>query len=151
VIGVDVEIRPHNRAAIEAHRLAPLIELIEGDSASPEVVADVRSRVRPGEKVLVVLDSDHTKEHVLAELEGYAPLVSPGSYLVAMDGHIMERAVGLPRSAPDWATNNPKAAVAEFVRTHSDFEINEPPFLFDESLISEGVLGWAGGCVRRVR
>lgn len=151
VIGVDVEIRPHNREAIEAHPLAPLIELVEGDSVAPEVVADVRGRVRPGENVLVILDSNHTKDHVLAELEAYAPLVPPGSYLVAMDGHIMERAVGLPRSAPDWATNNPKAAAAEFVRTHPDFEIDEPPFLFDESLISHGVLGWAGGAVRRVR
>jgi hypothetical protein len=68
-----------------------------------------------------------------------------------MDGHIMERAVGLPRSAPDWDTNNPKAAVAEFVGAHAEFEIDEPPFLFDESLISRGVLGWAGGAVRRMR
>jgi cephalosporin hydroxylase len=151
VIGVDVEIRPHNRAAIEAHPLSPLIELIEGDSAAPEVVADVLGRVQPGEKVLVILDSNHTKDHVLAELEAYAPLVAPGSYLVAMDGHIMERAVRLPRSAPDWATNNPKAAAAEFVRTHPEFEIDDLPFLFDESLISRGVLGWAGGAVRRVR
>jgi cephalosporin hydroxylase len=151
VIGVDVEIRPHNRSAIEAHPLAPLIELIDGDSAAPEVVADVRGRVRPGENVLVILDSNHTKAHVLAELEAYAPLVPPGSYLVAMDGHMMERAVGLPRSAADWATNNPKAAAAEFVRAHPEFEIHEPPFVFDESLISRGVLGWAGGAVRRVR
>jgi cephalosporin hydroxylase len=151
VIGVDVEIRPHNRSAIEAHPLAPLIELIEGDSVSPEVVGEVRRRVRPGENVLVILDSNHTKEHVLAELEAYAPLVPPGSYLVAMDGHIMERAVGLVRSAPDWATNNPKAAAEEFVRTHPGFEIEDPPFLFDESLISRGVLGWAGGAVRRAR
>jgi cephalosporin hydroxylase len=151
VIGIDVEIRPHNREAIEAHTLAALIELIEGDSIAPEVVVDVRSRVRPGESVLVILDSNHTKDHVLAELEAYAPLVSPGSYLVAMDGHIMERGVGLPRSDPDWATNNPKAAAAEFVRTHPGFEIDEPPFLFDESLISKGVLGWAGGAVKRIR
>jgi cephalosporin hydroxylase len=151
VIGVDIEIRPHNREAIEAHPLAPLIELIEGDSADPEVAADVRSRVQPGEKVLVILDSNHTKDHVLAELEAYAPLVAPGSYLVAMDGHVMERAVGLPRSAPDWATNNPNAAVAEFVRTHPDFMLDDPEFLFDESLISRGVTGWAGGAVKRIR
>jgi cephalosporin hydroxylase len=149
VIGVDVEIRPHNREAIESHTLAPLIELIEGDSAAPDVVAAVRARVQPGETVLVILDSNHTKEHVLAELEAYAPLVSPGSYVVAMDGHIMERAAGLPRSEPDWRTNNPKAAAAEFARAHSGFEIDAPPFLFDESLISRGVVGWAGGALRR--
>jgi cephalosporin hydroxylase len=151
VIGVDVEIRPHNREAIEAHALAPLIELIEGDSAAPEVVASVRERIEPGETVLVILDSNHTKDHVLAELAAYAPLVSPGSYIVAMDGHIMERATGLPRSAADWATNNPKAAAAEFARTEAGFELEEPPFLFDESLLSRGVVGWAGGAVRRVR
>jgi cephalosporin hydroxylase len=151
VIGVDIDIRPHNREAIEAHALAPLIDLVEGDSADAEVAADVHGRVRPGETVLVILDSSHTKAHVLAELEAYAPLVSPGSYLVAMDGHVMERAVGLPRSAPDWATNNPKAAAAEFVRTHPDFVVEEPPLVFDESLISRGVVGWAGGAVRRVR
>jgi cephalosporin hydroxylase len=151
VIGVDIEIRPHNREAIEAHPLSPLIELVEGDSAAPEVVADVRSRVRPGETVLVILDSNHTREHVLAELEAYSPLVSPASYLVAMDGHIMERAAGLARSAPGWDTDNPKAAAAEFVRAHPDFVIHDPEFLFDESLISRGVTGWAGGAVRRVR
>jgi cephalosporin hydroxylase len=151
VIGVDIEIRAHNREAIEAHPLAPLIELVEGDSADPEVAATVRSRVRPGETVLVILDSNHTKEHVLAELEAYAPLVTPGSYLVAMDGHVMERAVGLPRSAPDWATNNPNQAVAEFVSSNPDFVIDEPEFLFDESLISRGLTGWSGGAVRRVR
>ena len=151
VIGVDIEIRPHNREAIEAHPLSPLIELVDGDSAAPEVVADVRSRVRPGETVLVILDSNHTREHVLAELEAYGPLVSPGSYLVAMDGHIMERAAGLVRSAPGWETDNPRAAAAEFVRTHPDFVIDDPEFLFDESLISHGVTGWAGGAVRRLR
>lgn len=151
VIGVDIEIRPHNREAIEAHPLAALIELVEGDSAAPEVVAEISSRVRPGEIVLVILDSNHTKDHVLTELEAYSLLVSPGSYIVAMDGHIMERAAGLPRSAPDWATNNPKAAAAEFVRTHPDFVIDEPELLFDESLISRAVTGWAGGAVRRVR
>jgi cephalosporin hydroxylase len=151
VIGVDVEIRAHNRAAIEAHPLAPLIELVEGDSIAPAVVAQVHGHVRPGETVLVILDSNHTKDHVLAELEAYAPIVTPGSYIVAMDGHVMERAAGLPRSAPDWATNNPNAAAAEFARSHPDFEIEEPGFLFDEALIARGVTGFAGGVVRRIR
>jgi cephalosporin hydroxylase len=88
---------------------------------------------------------------VLAELEAYAPLVSPGSCAVAMDGHIMELAVGLPRSAPDWATNNPKAAAQEFVRAHPDFVIDDPGFAFDESLSSQPVSYFAGGVVRRLR
>jgi cephalosporin hydroxylase len=151
VIGVDVEIRPHNREAIKAHPLTSHIDLIEGDSVDPAVAAEVAARIDPGATVLVVLDSDHSRDHVLAELEAYSPLVSPGAYLVAMDGHIMERVVGLPRTAPDWATNNPNAAAAEFVRTHPDFVIDDPAFLFNESLISQPVSYGAGGVLRRIR
>jgi cephalosporin hydroxylase len=151
VIGVDVEIRPHNRAAIEAHPLAPLIDLVEGDSIDPAVVAEVGNRIGRDDKVLVVLDSNHQRAHVRAELEAYAPLVSPGSYLVAMDGNIMRRVVGLPRSAPDWATNNPNAAVADFVSDHPAYVLEEPEFAFDESLHSQAVSYYAGGVVRRVQ
>jgi cephalosporin hydroxylase len=151
VIGVDVEIRPHNRAAIESHPLASHIDLIEGDSVAQAIAAEVAARIHREDAVLVVLDSDHSRDHVLAELEAYSPLVTPGSYLVAMDGHIMERVVGLPRSAPDWATNNPNAAVAEFVLSHPDFVIDDPGFLFNESLISQPVSYGAGGVLRRIR
>jgi cephalosporin hydroxylase len=149
VIGVDVEIRPHNRAAIEAHPLAHMIELVEGDSVDPAVVADVTSRVKPGETVLLILDSDHSKDHVLAELEAYAPLVSPGGYAVAMDGRFMELAAGLARSAPDWPTNNPKAAAEEFVRRRPEFVLEEMGLGFDESLGSLAVTCF-GGVVRRL-
>ena len=149
VIGIDVEIRPHNRAAIEGHDLHPWITLIEGDSASPEVVARVRSLVKPGERVMVLLDSGHTKRHVLAELEAYAPLVSPGSYVVVADG-IMEDLVGASRSQPDWATNNPKAAAEEFVRSHPEFAWGEPPFAFNEGTVTERVTYWKNGFLRRI-
>ena len=86
VIGVDVEIRPHNRAAIEAHALFPLITLIEGSSIEPQIVEEVKSLIKPDEKTMVVLDSNHEKQHVLAELRAYSPIVSVGSYIVAMDG-----------------------------------------------------------------
>src|SRR6185503_4375897 len=86
VIGIDIEIRPHNRQAIEAHPLFNLITLIEGSSISPEVVQSVKANVQPNETVLVLLDSCHTKEHVAAELKAYSELVSIGSYIVAMDG-----------------------------------------------------------------
>ncbi len=108
VIGVDIEIRPHNRAAIEAHALAHMIELVEGDSVDPAVVAEVASRIGPDDTVLVILDSHHAREHVLAELEAYAPLVSPGSYAVAMDGYFMELAAGLARSARRLADQQPE-------------------------------------------
>ena len=111
VIGVDLEIRPHNRAALESHTLNELMTLIEGDLTAPETVAAVKRMIGPDESVMVFLDSNHTKPHVLAELDAYAPLVTPGSYIVAMDG-IMGQLVGAPRSAPDWGDNNPEQARA---------------------------------------
>ena len=83
VIGIDIEIRPHNRAAIEAHPLAPLITTIEGDSTAEEIVAGARELVGDDETVLVILDSDHSKAHVRRELDAYHSFVSPGSYIVA--------------------------------------------------------------------
>jgi len=149
VIGVDIEIRPHNRKAIESHQLAPLITLIEGNSVDPSVVDQVKARVHPGETVLVLLDSCHEKDHVLAELNAYAPLVTRGSYLVAMDG-IKEELVGAPRSQQDWSWNNPKRAALEFVEKHPEFIIEEPPFLFNEGNISERITYWPSGFIKRV-
>jgi cephalosporin hydroxylase len=150
VIGVDLEIRPHNRSAIESHRLASLITLIEGDSAAPETVQRVKSLIAPGEKVLVMLDSNHTKAHVLRELEAYAPLVSVGSYIVAADG-IMGQVVGAPRTAPDWSWNNPREAAREFVAARSDFVIEEPAFQFNEGTVDARVSYWPDAYLRRLR
>jgi cephalosporin hydroxylase len=105
VVGVDIEIRPPNRAAIESHPLSSLITLIEGDSAAPATVAAVRGRLQAGERALVVLDSNHTRQHVLRELEAYAPLVSVGSYMVVTDGvmgalHDVPRRIHRRRSGP---------------------------------------------------
>jgi len=149
VIGVDVEIRPHNREAIEAHQLSPFITLIEGDSTDPGIVEQVKSDIEPGETVLVLLDSNHAKEHVLAELNAYAPLVSQGSYMVAMDG-IMEQVVGAPRTRPEWAWNNPRAAALEFVEKNREFIIEEPSFPFNEGNVSERVTYWPGGFIKKV-
>jgi cephalosporin hydroxylase len=150
VIGIDVEIRPHNRKAIESHLLFPYITLIEGNSIAPAIVNEVKARVRSGDKVIVCLDSCHTKDHVLAELNAYAPLVSRGSYIIAMDG-IMEEVVGAPRTQSDWAWNNPRRAALEFVEANSDFVIEEPPFEFNEGNVSERVTYWLGGFIKRVK
>jgi cephalosporin hydroxylase len=150
VIGVDIEIRPHNRQAIEEHRLASMITLIEGDSKDPSTVRGVRDEIGDAERVLVVLDSNHSKSHVLDELEAYAPLVALGSYIVAMDG-IMESLVGAPRSAEDWSWNNPRAAIKEFAVGHPEFEIVEPGFAFNEGSVTERVTYWPSGFLRRVR
>jgi cephalosporin hydroxylase len=150
VVGVDIEIRPHNRAAIEAHRLAPLITLIEGSSTDPATVRAVKGAIGPGEKVLLVLDSNHGRDHVLAELEAYSGLVGGGSYIVAMDGHVMEAAAAAPRAASDWATNNPKAAVREFAARHPEFAVVGPPFLFNESPLHAPMSGFRGGVLERI-
>ncbi len=149
VIGIDIEIRPHNRQAIEAHPLFDRIQLIEGSSVDPRIVDQVRGQVTPGETVLVLLDSCHTREHVLQELEAYAPLVSPGSYIVATDG-IMQDLVGAPRSQPDWNTNNPQQAARDFLARHPEFALEEPPFPFNEGQITERVTYWPSAYLKRL-
>lgn len=148
-VGIDIEIRPHNRAAIEAHPLAPFITLIEGSSIDPSIVQQVTAQVHADERTMVLLDSCHTKDHVLAELNAYAPLVSPGSYIVAMDG-IMEDVVGAPRTEPDWDWNNPRQAAREFVAANPEFIIEEPLFPFNEGNITERVTYWPAAFMRRI-
>lgn len=149
VIGVDIEIRPHNRRAIEEHFLCKdYIEMIEGSSVEPSIVKQVADKVKPGETVLIILDSNHTKSHVLNELETYAPLVTPGSYIVATDG-IMELVCGLDRTAPNWKEDNPKAAAIEFVEKNSDFEIEVPAFPFNESSVNFQITYWPSAYIKR--
>jgi cephalosporin hydroxylase len=149
VIGVDIEIRPHNRTAIEAHEMKPLITLIEGSSTEPAIVDSVKALIRPGETVLVLLDSNHTKAHVLAELEAYGSLVTKGSYIVATDG-IMGHIPGAPRTQPDWDWNNPEHAARDFVAAHPEFVIEEPAFPFNEGVVADRVTYWPSGFIRRL-
>lgn len=124
VVGVDVEIRPHNRQAIEAHPLSNRIKLIEGSSTSDEVVEQVRRIAKDKQSVMIVLDSDHTHEHVIRELELYSPLVTKGSYLVVFDTGIEDMPEG---TYPDrsWGKgNNPKTAVWQFLKQNDRFEID---------------------------
>lgn len=151
VIGIDIEIRSENRSAIEAHPLASLITLIEGSSTDPNVVRAVCEEVGGERQVLVVLDSNHTHQHVLAELEAYSPLVPRGSYMVAMDGRVMEAAAGSGRGAPDWGHNNSNTAVREFARENPDFELDDPAFLFSESVLTHAFTGFSGGVLKCVR
>lgn len=150
VIGIDIEIRPHNRAAIEAHSMKKRIELVEGSSTAPEVLDQVKALVKPGETALVVLDSNHSKQHVLDELRAYAPLVSVGSWIVATDG-VMENVVGGPRTAEDWTWNNPRQAALDFVAENKDFVIEEPVPAFNEGVVRDRVTYWPDAYIRRVR
>jgi cephalosporin hydroxylase len=149
VIGVDVEIRPHNRQALESHEIYPYLTLIEGSSIDHSVFDRVRSLVAPGEKVMVFLDSNHTKQHVLAELSAYSTLVTKGSYIVAMDG-VMEQLVGAPRTQADWIWNNPRQAALEFVQANTDFLIEQPDFLFNESLLTHPVTYCPDAFIKRI-
>jgi cephalosporin hydroxylase len=132
VIGVDIDIRPHNRRAIEAHPLARRIQLIEGSSVDPKTAATVFHRAKDAKQVVVFLDSNHTHEHVLRELELYSPLVKKGGYLVVFDTVIDDMP---PDSFPDrpWAIgNSPKTAVGEFLRKNRRFVVDED---FDRRLL----------------
>lgn len=123
VLGIDVDIRPHNRAAVEAHPMMKRIRLLEGSSIAQEIVAEAQ-RHAAGKRVLVVLDSNHTHDHVRAELELYAPLVSVGSYCVVMDTVVEDLPLDAIEDRP-WARgNNPKTAVLDYLKTHPEFEID---------------------------
>lgn len=149
IVGIDIEIRPHNRMAIEAHEMSPLITLIEGSSVDEAIVGQVAAQVRPGETTLVLLDSNHTKAHVLAELEAYGPMVTQGSYIVATDG-IMAQVAGAPRSGPDWSWNNPISAVEDYLAAHPEFVLEEPAFPFNEGMVRDRVTYWPSAYLKRV-
>ncbi len=148
VIGVDIEIRPHNRKAIEAHELASYITLIEGSSTAPDIVRKVKNLVRQGETVMVILDSNHTKEHVANELAAYYDLITPGSYIVATDGS-MKDLYDVPRGAADWEWNHPTAAAAEFAQRHPEFVLEQPAWPFNESELTENITHWPGAWLRK--
>lgn len=126
VLGVDIEIRAHNRQAIESHPLAHRIRLIEGSSVAPEVVAQVRAAAGGKQRVLVFLDSNHTHAHVLAELNAYADLVSVGSYCVVFDTFVEDMPDDYVWTDRPWGKgNNPKTAVWEYLRSHPEFQIDK--------------------------
>lgn len=150
VIGVDVEIRPHNRKAIEAHEMYDRITMIEGSSVDHDIVGEVRAKIKAGERGLVILDSNHTRAHVLAELRSYAEFVAVDSYIVACDG-IMQQMVGAPRTNPEWVTDNPQSAVKDFLAGRDDFVLEEPVFPFNEGEITERVTYWPNAFLRRIK
>jgi cephalosporin hydroxylase len=120
VIGVDVEVRTYNRVAIESHPLAHRIRIVEASSAEAETAARLARMVAGAGTVLVVLDSNHSRAHVERELELYHRLVTPGSYLVVMDGaqaHVWDT----PRGKPEWREDNPLPAIAAFTAAHPEF------------------------------
>lgn len=125
VVGVDVEIRPHNRKAIEEHPLSRRITLIEGSSTDESVVQQVRALAADRQKVMVFLDSNHTHAHVRRELQLYSPLVKKGSYVVVFDTAIDDLPAGSFPDRPWGKGNNPKTAVWEFLRSTDRFAVDK--------------------------
>lgn len=125
VLGLDIDIRAHNREAIEAHPMFKRITMIQGSSVAPEVVAQVHAKAAGKKRVLICLDSNHTHEHVLAELQAYAPLTSVGSYCIVFDTVIEDMPADMFPDRPWGPGNNPKTAVWEYLKSHSEFEIDK--------------------------
>jgi cephalosporin hydroxylase len=148
VIGIDIEIRAGVPDAIRNHPLGHRIELIEGDSVSPAIVSRVRQSIQPGETALVILDSNHARAHVAAELEAYSPLVTKGSYIVAADG-IMFDLHDVPSGQPEWAHDHPAAAAREFAAEHPEFEMRQPAWKVNTSPLTQNVTYWPDGWLWR--
>ena len=124
VLGIDIDIRAHNRTAIEAHPMASRIQMIQGSSIAQEIIDQVHAVAANYSRVLVCLDSNHTHDHVLAELEAYAPLTTVGSYCVVFDTIIEDMPAGSFPDRPWDKGNNPKTAVWEYLKIHPEFEID---------------------------
>lgn len=149
VVSIDITIPPSVRDSIAQSPFADLITLIEGDSAAAEIVERVCRIAGKDKKVFVFLDSDHTKAHVLRELNAYAGLVSPGSYIVAADG-VMQSLTDTPWGQAEWAEDNPAAAAREFVTRHPEFVIQRPRALFGEEHVVEALTYWPDAWLYRL-
>lgn len=140
VLGVDIDIRAHNREAIETHPMASRIQMLQGSSIASKIVEQVHNVAAEYERILVCLDSNHTHEHTLAELQSYAPLTSIGSYCVVFDTLIENMPADNFLDRPWGPGNNPKTAVWEYLKTHSEFEIDKT--IQNKTLITVAPDGW---------
>ncbi len=125
VLGLDIDIRSHNRAAIQSHPLSSRIQMIQGSSIAPEIINQVQHIAKDYKKVLVCLDSNHTHDHVLSELQAYAQLTSVGSYCVVFDTVVEDLPAEMSKDRPWGPGDNPKTAVREYLKSHNEFAIDE--------------------------
>lgn len=145
VLGLDIDIRPHNRKAIEAHPMSSRIQMIQGSSIAPEIIEQVKVMAKDYQRVLVCLDSNHTHDHVLAELEAYAPLTSVDSYCVVFDTIVEDMPKEMFPDRPWGPGDNPKTAVWEYLKNHPEFTIDKS--IDDKLMITVAPDGY----LRRVR
>ena len=156
VVGIDIDIRKHNRKAIEEHKLFSFIDLIEGSSIELETFTKVEGLVSPNDKVIVILDSAHDYDHVLREIELYSSLASVGSYIVVTDGsqeylgNTPRAKVDYPGYAETWEKNNPKKAAGDFVLNNDQYEIIEPLFPFNESDLDFRITLWPSAFIKKI-
>lgn len=150
VVGVDIDIRPSNRRAIEEHALFHRVTLFEGSSVAADIVKSVGSLLKHDQTVLVILDSNHTYEHVLVELQAYSPMVSAGSYIVATDG-LMSDLYDTPRGKPYWKNDNPLRAAQDFLAQNDSFVLQPPDWHFNESTLRSGLTHWPGAWLKKIR
>lgn len=148
VVGIDIDIRSHNRQAMEEHELYPLITMIEGSSVATETFEHVRTEIGNAGTVLVILDSNHLYDHVSKELEMYSALVTPGSYIISTDG-VMRDVADAPRGERSWINDNPANAAEDFVAQSDGFEIVQPVWPFNESSLTDNISHWPSAYIKR--
>ena len=150
VIGIDIDIREHNKKALEEHELFPLITLVEGSSTDKNVFEKVKSYISNNEKVIVLLDSCHSASHVYDEIKLYSELIPKDSYIVVQDG-IMEELWDIPRGENDWKYDNPVTAVNKFLNENENFAYEEPKWMFNESDLENSISHWNKAWIKRIK
>ncbi len=145
VLGIDIDIREHNRIEIEKHPMFKRIKMIQGSSINPEIYSEVKKYIKDKKNILVALDSNHTHDHVFKELKLYSPLVTLGSYIVVFDTIIEELPDNFFKDRPWGKKNNPKTAANKFLKTHNEFVIDRE--IEDKLLITVA----PGGYLKRVK
>ena len=150
IIGVDIDIRKKNLKAINDHFLKKSIHLIEGSSINKETINIVKKKLTKNKKTLVILDSNHSKDHVLEELRLYSEFVTKNSYIIVCDGIMQEldQFPGIPKS---WNEDNPIAAIKIFLKENKNFILEEPKWLFNESKLNKSISYWPKGFLKRIR
>ena len=151
IIGIDIDIRKHNEKAIKAHKMYENIEMYEGSSIDKDILKNIKKNIKKKDKVLVILDSNHSSSHVYNELTLYSKLVTKNSYIVACDG-IQKKMIGAPRSKRDWEMNNPITAIKKFLKTNKNFKESNNNFAFNESKLNINyVTYWPNAYIKKIR